>query len=332
MGSLPHSDFADNLPGFPVFRPQGRHPLLEGVTEVVANHPSVITNDGGPVIGYAAGGALVYDMNLGEGKAVLVSDASMFINQMIDVADNSVFAANAVDYVCRGERPCRARLLVADFEATGAYGRRGFDAGDLRQFIGSLNAILSRLGTTLPGHELLFYLSLIIGIGLAAYLTTVFPMRRMRAYSAYVRDFYRSIPEPQSEFDWNLERFGSASRRTNYTLPLSILKELFEELFLSALGLWPSQPGKRPNVETMAEMYREKFLSGLSAAEAKRQQNELLQLLVELTSIPPRNRVFLDSDAEYAASDLLRLNRRVMETLKKMGLEDDFKRRTRGDL
>lgn len=331
-GTLPHNTFVDDMPGFPLFKPHGRHPLLEGVETIVANHPAVISNEGGPVVAYNAGGALVYDMNLGQGKAILMADSSLFLNQMMGVADNAVLAANALDYLCKQQRPCRIRLFHGDFGTVGSYRRNGFDSANLDQGIGSVNSFIEKMLAEIPGQELLYYLAILLSIGFAAYLMTIFPLRRMRAYSAYVHDFYRSIPEPQSEFDWNLARFGSPNRSLNYALPLSILKEVFEEIFLDALGLWPSEPGARPNIASMAQMYDQKYLKQLPDAERRKIHGEVLQLLVELTAIPPRNRVFLDGDMHFGSADLLRLHRRVLETLNRMGLDDEFTRRTQGSI
>ncbi|MEM1349561.1 MAG: DUF4350 domain-containing protein, partial [Myxococcota bacterium] len=69
-GTLPHDEYADQNPALPILRPGGMHPLLEGVEVVVANHPAVLYNVGGPVVPYSVDGGLVYDMNLGEGKVV----------------------------------------------------------------------------------------------------------------------------------------------------------------------------------------------------------------------------------------------------------------------
>ncbi|MEZ4462297.1 MAG: DUF4350 domain-containing protein [bacterium] len=331
-GALPHNTFADDSPGFPVFTARGRHPLLEGVERIVANHPAVISNEGGPVIPYSAGGALIYDMNLGDGKAILVADASLFINQMMGIADNAVLAANALEYICQSQRPCKIHLYVGDFESIGTYRRGGLNSANIDQGVGSINNLIAKALQNLPGHELLYYLGLLLAVGLAAYLTTIFPLRRMRAYSAFVDDFYRGIPEPQSEFDWNLSRFGTPNRRLNYALPLSILKEVFEEIFLRALDLWPSEPGARPNVAEMARIYDLKYLSSVPSADRAKAHGELLQLLAELTSIPPRNRVFLDSDAHFTSTDLMRLHRRVLDTLHRMGLEHEFTQRTNGEI
>lgn len=330
-GNLPHDEFANDNPALPVFRPSGRHPLLEGVETVVANHPSILSNPGGPVVGYSAGGALVYDMNLGEGKVVVVADASLVINQSLELADNAQFVSNALDYICANETrgECRPIVLVKEFEEVGIYERSFFDnESDVSSNIDGFNDAISELMDALPGSELLYYLSILMSIGLALYLVTVFPVRRTRAYSAYVSDYLGSIPQPQSEFDWNLSRFGQDDRNMNHALPLSILKEHFEELFLDDLGLWPSAPGERPDVSQLAKLYEEKYLSGKASGQRRSASSKTRDLLGLLARVPSRNRVFLDSEAHFSEADMLKIHRLAMETLRTMGLEDEYKRRT----
>ena len=45
---------------------------------------------------------------------------------------------------------------------------------------------------------------------------------------------------------------------------MSILKEQFEELFLDAFDLWPSE-GERPDVTELARMFDEAYLGDLDA-------------------------------------------------------------------
>lgn len=332
-GNLPHSRFVEENPALPRFEPEGRHPLLEGVDQIVANHPAVLSNPGGPVVGYSAGGALVYDMNLGPGKAIVVADASIMINQMLGVADNGRFVANALRYLCEGRdeiEPCQPRVLVKSFEQRGVYGDGVFDGQeDVSSTVDSINEAISDLMDALPGSELLYYLSILLAAGLALYLVTVFPLRRTRAYSAYVSDFFDAIPQPQSEFDWNLSRFGRGARNMNYALPLSILKEDFEEVFLGELGYWPSEPGNRPDVTELATMVVQRYGSRLSPSEVKTRRQSIRELLGLMARIPSRNRVFLDSDAHFSEADLLKIHRLTVETLRLMGIEDEYKRRTR---
>lgn len=331
-GNLPHNQYVDGSPAFPIFEPEGRHPLLDGVRRVVANHASVLSNPGGPVIGFSAGGALVYDMNMGEGKALIISDASLVINQMLNVADNAAFVRNTLEYLCENQRPCTIQLVVGEFESEGRYSTAIFGDGGVSDGIESFNDLLQKLMEQVLIEELLFYLSILLAIGLGAYLGSVFPLRPTRPYSAYVTDFFAQIPGPQSEFDWNLSRFASSNRTSNFALPMSILKETFEELFLRELGLWPTTSQNRPDIEALSDLFEKRFLQGHDPKTASRMRQETLDLLGSMASIPPRNRVFLDSDAHFSHGDLLRTHRKVMQTLKVMGLQDEYKRRANGDV
>ena len=259
-GNFPHGDFADGRFAFPVFSPLGRHPLLDGVGRVVANHPAVLTNPGGAVIGYEAGGALVYDMNLGAGKAIVVADSSLVINQMLESADNLIFARNALVYVCGGAPGCVITLLTGEFEISGTYrGEPSLGAKDVGDTIGTLNEAIEEAMRSILG-ELLFYMSVLLVLGIGAYLLTILPMRPTRAYSAYVSDFFAKIPNPQSEFDWNISRFGRGARAANHALPMSILKETFEELFLKEMGYWGVKATDRPGIESIADAFTERYL------------------------------------------------------------------------
>ena len=328
-GNLPHDTFAESNVALPIITARGRHDLLDGVDRVVANHPSVITNTGGPVLRYDGGGGFVYDMNLGDGKVIVVADASIFINQMLGEADNEMFAANALRYICRGEPVCEVQLLTKRFEQVGTYSDSILDFGDGRS-IDALNDLLREILDALPGGQFLYWMTLLLGFGLAVYLGTVLPVRRTRPYSAYVSDFLGGVPSPQSEFDWNVSRFGGGSRTMNYALPMAILKEIFEELFLEALDQWPSRAEERPDVQQLGQMFADRYMNGRSATERARVQADVVGLLATFAQIPPRPRVFLDNDTHFGEGDLLEHHRRSIHILKIMGLADEYQRRTRG--
>ncbi len=326
-GSLPHEKFVGGNQALPKLTTKGRHPLLPGVDSIVANHPSVISNIGGPVVSFDAGGGLVYDMNLGRGKVIVVSDASIFINQMLVAGDNRTFARNVLTYACNDPLVCNPRLFSKAFEEKGRYGDLDDDS-DVVDSIDALNDALSTALERLPAREFLYWVSLLLAIGLGAYLVTVFPLRRTRRYSAYVTDFIDAIPTPQGEFDWNLSRFGTGARTMNYALPMAILKEHFEELFLGAFGLWPSKASERPGVERLAQDYVARYWAGASSAEQDRIERETVELLATFAQLPPRNRVFLDDDARFRDVDLLKCHRRAMAILERMDLKDEYERRT----
>ncbi len=330
-GNLPHTTYAGGNVALPIITARGRHDLLEGVGHVVANHPSVITNVGGPVLRYDSGGGFVYDMNLGDGKVVVVADASLFINRMLGEADNEVFAANALRYICRDNPSCAPRLLTKRFAQVGSYRDSMLDLGDGRS-VDAINEALKQILDALPDGEFLYWMSLLLGLGLAVYLGTVFPIRKTRPYSAYVSDFLGAIPSPQSEFDWNVSRFGRGSRTMNYALPMAILKEIFEELFLDALGHWPSRAQERPDVQALGELFADRYLVGRTQDDRNAAKADVVRLLATFAQIPPRPRVFLDNDTHFGEADLLEHHRRAIHVLKIMGLADEYQRRTRGNV
>ena len=328
-GNLPHDTYANDNEALPVIRARGRHALLEGVDTIIANHPTVISNVGGPVLRYDGGGGIVYDMNLGRGKVIVVADASIFINQMMATADNELFAANALRYICRDETPCDVQLLSGDFQQTGKYSDSVFDVGDGAS-VDSFNDLISEILDSLPAGQFLYWMTILLASGLALYLGTVFPIRRTRRYSSHISDTLGAVPWPQSEFDWNVSRFGSGSRTMNYALPMAILKEIFEELFLDALGYWPSRAGERPDVKVLAKEFADQYLADRTEDERDQIRGDVFRLLATFAQLPPRPRVFLDNDTHFSEADLLEHHRRALNALKIMGLSHEYQRRTRG--
>jgi hypothetical protein len=329
-GELPHATYVRGNPALPIFTARGEHPLLEGIEKVVANHPTVLTNVGGPVIAYDDGGGIVYDMNLGEGKVIVYGDASMLINHMLAVGDNAILAENTVEYLCRGRSECNAKLIVGAFDQSGRYVAEG--APEERAFSDRLedwNEALDEVMQNLPASELLYYLGILLAAGLSLYLAAVFPVRKSREYSHYITDAANEVAKPQAEFDWNLSRFGGGGRETNYALPLAILKEMFEEMFLRKLGRWENDEKERADVQTLGAEYRRQFLADHDPQTADQIEAEVVDLLATFARIPTRHRVFLDSDAYFSERDLIKIYRRTMDVLRHMGLEEEYERRTR---
>lgn len=329
---LPHDQFVDDHPGWPSFDIEGRHPLLEGVTTVVANYPAVLYNVGGPVVAYDHGGGLVYDMTLGEGRVVVVADPGVFLNAMLPVADNAQLTANIWHYLCDGVEECRGWLLIEEFETRGAYydpSEDGVSEGGVADRVDALNQKLRHAFEELPQTELLYFLGLFLVVGTVAYLATVFSWKRARWLSAYIERHRQELSPPLTEFDWNMERFADPDGRINYALPVAILKESFEEMFLAEFDLWPSKPGRRPPVSELARRFDERFLRGKPPKVRKRRRHKVQQLLADLTAVPSRHRVFLESDEYFGARDMMRLRRRILQVLKWMDLKEAYERRSR---
>jgi hypothetical protein len=332
-GTLPHDEFLDNNPALPIVRATGVHGLLEGVEAVVANHPSVLYNVGGPVLGFNADGGLVYDMNLGKGKVVVMGDSSMFINHMLTIADNQQLARNALRYVCRGALPCRVHLYVGEFAQGGTYGAPDDPfSKSMTESVSSFNDAIESLLEALPADALLYYLGILFAGGLIVYLFTIFPARATRPYSAYLSDVRERLNAPQSEFDWNLARFDVGAGGMNYALPVAILKEIFEEIFLEGLGVWEMPEGeRRPDVQALGDLFERKHLDMHGSERARRVRAQLVELLATLARVPTRHKVFLDSDVYFSERDLLKIHARCIEVLELMGLREEYERRTRTD-
>ncbi len=331
-GTLPHDEFFQRNPALPVLRARGVHPLLEGVKVMVANHPAVLFNVGGPVMGYSQDGGLIYDMNLGDGKVIVIGDASLFINHMLNVADNGRFLRNALSYACQNKPDCRVHVYTREFTQSGSYGNDDDFFGDREEVsvrVEELNELLDEMMRQLPASQLFYYLGMLIAVGLVAYLVAIFPLRRTREYSAYVQDTLLAIHQPQSEFDWNLSRYSRANSATNYALPISILKELVEELVLKKMGLWELQGTRRPTVPEIAEQFARDYLANYPADERRKLERKFTDLLATFASVPTRQRIFLDADTFFGERDLLQLYTNSMEILDILDLKESYERRIR---
>lgn len=333
-GGLPHQVFFENNPALPVLRAQGTHPLLTDVDFIIANHPAVLYNVGGPVLKYTEDGGLVYDMNLGEGKVVVIGDASLFINHMLSVADNESLIRNAFSYVCKvSTRPrCRVRVLVGDFAQTGTYGSSEDLLGDREEVslkIEELNETIRSIMEQLPASKLFYYLAILIAAGLVAYLAAIFPLRKTRPYSAYVQDTLRAVHQPQGEFDWNLARYANVSGATNYALPISILKEIVEELILKKMGLWEKRGIERATVSEIVQRFVKDYLASYPPDLQRKLEKKMTNLLATFASVPTRQRIFLDSDTFFGERDLIALHEDSMEILDIMELKESYERRIR---
>ena len=105
-----------------VARPQRGHPLGEGVTALVTNHPRVLRHpELEPIFSLEGNDAVVLAGAVGGGRLVAMSDPSVLINNMLQLASNRQFAANLVRYL-RGETEGRVILVEAGGEVTGMYG------------------------------------------------------------------------------------------------------------------------------------------------------------------------------------------------------------------
>lgn len=321
---LPHQRFVENEPGWPILRPQGRHPLLEGVEEVVANYPAVLYNVGGPVLSYDEEGGLVYDMLLGEGRVLVFGDPAIFLNGMLAIADNRQLMENSLDYLCP-EDPCRFFLLQGEDQTRGQFlsSEDSLSGDQLVSQVQSLNRQIREAFRELPQTGLLSFLALFLVLGSTAYLLTVFPWRKLRPLSDYIHRSESSLAPPLTEYDWNISRYREEQGKLNYALPAAILKEVVEQLLrikFNGEEEWKWQDFQ-PHVERSV-------LENIGDREERRRKGSLREISDFFSGVPPREEVFLGGEKRIDKSTFLTLHQRVLEVLRWLELQDEYERIT----
>ncbi|HEY2736514.1 MAG TPA: DUF4350 domain-containing protein, partial [Polyangiales bacterium] len=105
------------------------HTLADGVDALVTNHPQVIYHpELTPIFSLSNGhGAIVLSGAVGKGRLVAISDASVFINNMLELPGNRAFASNLIRFL-RGPR--RGRLYIAASDTQWASGFRNLTTGN----------------------------------------------------------------------------------------------------------------------------------------------------------------------------------------------------------
>ena len=111
-----------------VARPEGAHPLTEGVGALVTNHPQqVFHRELDPLFSFdRTGSALVLAGAVGQGRLVTLGDPSTLINNMLQFRGNRRFAANLVRYLASG-RDGRLILITGATPIVGRFGEPGAD-------------------------------------------------------------------------------------------------------------------------------------------------------------------------------------------------------------
>lgn len=150
-GPTSHRDYFEGQDGLPILRPDtGReHFLYFNVSQVVANHPAVLTGAGDSVYSFetAIGSKpehLVIERIRGRGRFMAIGDPSVFINDMIGRADlhgNKQFAANVMRRNCT--RECKVKLALPSTTAIGSYRERGGPLGELPRMFDDAAQVLN---------------------------------------------------------------------------------------------------------------------------------------------------------------------------------------------
>ncbi|UJR79036.1 DUF4350 domain-containing protein [Sandaracinus amylolyticus] len=143
-----------------VARPSAGHPLTEGVSALVTNHPMVVYHpELEPIFSFGERDAVVLAGAVGAGRLVAIGDPSVLIANMLELRGNRRFAENLVGYL-EGERGGRVFLITPGAVMVGRYGEPGADRP-----LHDVRAMLERLADVeLPESALRIAAAAIAGI------------------------------------------------------------------------------------------------------------------------------------------------------------------------
>lgn len=344
VGPLPPEAAVDHLndnPNLPILLSPGRHALLEGEVEMlVGNHPTGFLSALPAVVYYADGElGFAYDLTIGDGKMIVIGDSSIVINLMLPLADNRTFVGNALAYLCSGrEGACEADLLVGGFATTGHYGEpepsERAPAMALQDAMKKANELAQRLESFIPERRLMRVMTVLLTLGLVLFGLTVFPFSAARFLAIRFRPPARLLPE--SEFERNLREFGSTE--ANFALPLAILRDEFERLFLREVyrgaqdgdeGIPDFERRYRPSaIEECAERYAG-CVATAGTAEWRSRRRQAQRLMQAFARVPARSQIFIDPGRRWSERDLLQLHGDCLDALEALGVREEYEQRTR---
>ncbi len=208
----------DGNPNLPIAEPRAAaHALARDVRELVTNHPSVLSAEGGDIVfGFSGGDAVVVAGDLGAGRYVALSDPSVLINDMLAFDGNLAFALNLIRWLRPGGS-ARIVVLTGDFRLHGETPHLA-EAGSLNEILTAAGAALEDVNDYLPSDPLLRLLG---GVGAAGALLAVALVGARARAPQKDASFARGGEEP-SPTDWD----DPATR--NFALPAVVLRETME--------------------------------------------------------------------------------------------------------
>ena len=221
-------DTAMRLRGNPellVGRSVATHRLTRGVRALVTNHPQIVFHrELSPLVELSQGEAIVLAGAVGEGRLVVISDSSVFIDNMLALRGNRRFTENLLDYLEDG-RGGRIFLVGPDAEVVGRYGEPGADRA-----LHDLRAALERLsGVDIPP------IALQIGTLALALIALVLVLGALPQRSPYRTERMFARAPAHGGFVGRVGFF--AQRKGNLLHPLLVYKFELEAAIIGALAL-----------------------------------------------------------------------------------------------
>ncbi|MFT5431107.1 MAG: hypothetical protein ACI9OJ_001786 [Myxococcota bacterium] len=245
-----HDQYYRDHPAFPVLRPPDGpsepHFLWYNVEGVVLNHPAAFRFDKAApgisaLIPFAEPGQFfALELKRGTGYALLLSDASVFINDMQRHAyGDKQFAANAMRYYCEKD-DCAVTLLTPGVDIEGAYepiNRKGLKGVEyvLGRGIEALNRLAISAGEFVGRKDMLWLWGLLLTVALIG-STLLLPWPKRIPRFAWEAD---AIYRP-GQVDYWVTALSTARSNADFSLAAVALRARLERELRSRLSVgWP---------------------------------------------------------------------------------------------
>lgn len=255
-------------PQLPVATPQRGTVLGRAATELVGNHAAYFRSALPATYAFAPGAGLLIEGTLGRGRFVAISDPSLFINNMLELAGNRDLLARMVIELCRPQRD-RLLLLYGPLSQRGkppavlpGAPSDGLGGDFVEQTNRSLGAANQRIQETLRrkngdgGLDVIAVSGLLFCLGALALLLRYLPM----PVPPQDETFAQPPRPPDAGLHASIARYASGAGQAvgwGYVFPATLLREEV----LARLQPYASELGgtEAPSPEQLAARIAEKI-------------------------------------------------------------------------
>ncbi len=206
------------------------HALADGAPELVTNYPAVLHDVSGAEVVYGFGDdeGVVAAGKLGNGRVIISSDPSIFINRMLQFPGNLQFAANAIRWLMRPGTTTRLVILRGQFELWGepeGVLDDGTLGGKVNSTIDNFNRWLEQNKDYLLTKKALLALSILLAMVVALGAAITVPLRRKNALDgSWTRGPAGGGGVP--DFERVVATYDRPGPRQSYALPAAILRDI----------------------------------------------------------------------------------------------------------